>query len=206
LAAVAELHVADTIDAPMDFHQKPQDQSRASQPPPVPGSSFLVRLQYELLRKNSRGWAGFGADLILGLGFCIVGAIASSVLLKILGIPTGGNNDWLLGEIREHFTFIVVLGVLLVPPIEEALFRLLPRVIGSYWLDPRAPQWSLGIAMTILFGFGHIDPSRLTVPLPQMVAGLVFWYMQWRHGFLGAVCMHALFNATIFIMLALSFG
>ncbi len=167
------------------------------------GAGMAQRIQYEVFWKPSRVPGEFLANGCMGLAAC-------------LGLSWW--TSWLLGpgegahETVESWPVspwgLALLSILLVPPLEEFLFRVLPRVAISYFRPLQQAHWALGVAMALWFAFLHMAPVMGDHPVPQFGAGLVLWFMQWKHGYFAAVALHASYNACLFGLMAYagSFG
>lgn len=159
---------------------------------------LALRFQYEIFWKPTRVPGAFLADWCIGLAACLGASFLGTIVLHAAGLEAGsGAGHDILEAFHERPWVMTLFAVLLVPPIEEFLFRVVPRIVVSYWRPLKQAHWALGVAVALLFAFLHISPDSSSIPLPQFCAGLVFWYMQWRHGFFGAVAMHASYNAAL---------
>ena len=161
------------------------------------------RLHYEVFWKPGAAHGAYATHLCLLLAACVLGAMLVSWMLPALGwIPTA-DGVGIAGQFQEQPWLMTLLGIVFIPPFEEALFRLLPRVVGSYWWPLKLAQWPVGLSTALLFAFLHIQPTPMGDPYSQFLLGLALWFVQWRHGFLGAVILHSSYNAILLLWAAM---
>lgn len=148
-----------------------------------------------------------------------IGSLLFTVLTNKLGLRTGnaGAREFseathsrqihYPAEAKQAQTIVDILGITMVPPIEEYIFRAWP---SDYFLgESRGIRWDAGLPLSLLFALSHnISPARIlegklpvnfdTVPIQQFVGGLVFW-KKFRETNLAAVsAMHIASNAASF--------
>ena len=161
------------------------------------------RFHYEVFWKPGAAHGAYATHLCLLLAACLVGALFVSWLLQSLGwIPTVDGIP-IASRFHEEPWLMVVLGLALVPPFEEAIFRLLPRVVSSYWWPLKRAHWPLGLSTALLFAFLHLPPTDLGDPYSHFLLGLALWFVQWKHGFFGGVILHASYNGILLLWAAL---
>ena len=85
------------------------------------------------------------------------------------------------------------------PAAEELVFRAIPSGLADF-LDPAGrgnKRWALGACVSLAFAAAHnIGHDKRTIPLPQFIGGLGFWYAQRRGGLNHATFTHAVHNAV----------
>lgn len=111
-----------------------------------------------------------------------------------------GGNMWLaLGG------FVVLLAVL-VPIVEESLFRGIPlllrlglgRVLPAAW--HRTISLVIGVVSAVVFASAHnLVPG--TLPLPQLWLGLLAWHAASTRGLRYSMLLHGLNNAVVALVL-----
>ncbi|MBI2450572.1 MAG: CPBP family intramembrane metalloprotease [Candidatus Nealsonbacteria bacterium] len=101
----------------------------------------------------------------------------------------------------------ILLGVV---TMEEVIFRWLPLGFLLPIFDTRSALWILIIVSSLAFGLVHIGNQKLyrksiIFTLPQMLGGIILCYVFLAFGFLGALLVHFIFNAILFIPLWLAY-
>ena len=114
--------------------------------------------------------------------------------------PTSDNDkDLVLNKPIQAFAEAVVL----TPPTEEALFRLLPSLVISRWTNETA--WGVGVPISLAFAYTHnfqeVEPKKYEflkekLPISHFMSGLYFWMMMRERGFSHATTAHGVGNFT----------
>jgi|TARA_B110000977_G_scaffold81145_1_gene108587 membrane protease YdiL (CAAX protease family) len=99
---------------------------------------------------------------------------------------------------------ILLLGALLLPIVEEMIFR------APLALFKKATTFKIAFyAFTLLFGFMHINNFETTnsvlflapiLVLPQILVGAYFGYIRVRFGLLWSILLHGSYNAVFIIL------
>jgi len=111
-----------------------------------------------------------------------------------------------LEEMFKGMSFIQILliGSIITPIIEEALFRA-PITIFT---KPKSFKYAFYI-FTLLFGFVHISNFEITTNvillspiliLPQLLVGSYFGYIRVKFGLLWSMLLHGSYNGFLFLM------
>lgn len=165
---------------------------------------------------------------ILAIDLPITAILATLIFgLEELGFVDTDNH--MMNDLIESTPVIVILflTVIIVPFIEELIFRLFLKWERNYLLQlfiaifPKTKETLFRFWRTyfgyvfyfsvIVFGFVHITNYEMgTIPLwtipilvlPQLFAGIIIGYLRVRYNFMYGFFMHALHNA-IFISMAL---
>lgn len=169
-------------------------------------------------------------SFFLVLGIAILLSVFTAALLDILN-----EFGWVNMESHKMEDFmktnsffkIFLLGVVLIPLLEEIIFRLFLRFKSNYllqfiiYLYPRSKDsihefWqkyfrfifylsAIIFALVHLSNFNEIPSHTFLLPLivlPQFIGGLMMGYLRVRYNFFLGFLMHAIFNA-IFITIGL---
>lgn len=169
-------------------------------------------------------------SLLMVLGIAILLSVLTAALLDILNelgwvnIDSHKMKDFMK---TNSFLKIFLLGVVLIPLLEEIIFRLFLRFKSNYllqfiiYLYPRSKDsihefWQkyfrfIFYFSAIFFAVVHLSnfyeqASHIfllpIIVLPQFIGGLMIGYLRVRYNFFLGFLMHAIFNA-IFITIAL---
>ena len=126
--------------------------------------------------------------------------IISTPLIKALKLPVGrassAETEKMLRE-KPFTSLLLIAGV--APPIEEALFRLLP----SYLIAGKnnGQRWDVGVPASAIFALVHslkFEDGQLLekkIPLYQFTGGLFFWYLMRERGYTHTTLGHSTVNA-----------
>ena len=146
-----------------------------------------------------------------------IGSLLFTVLSNKLGLRTGNAGAKEFGETtrrkqtshpqeaRQMQTMMDVIGIAVVPPIEEYFFRAWPS--NHFLGENKGVRWDVGLPMSLLFAVSHnISPIRLlegklpvnfdTVPIQQFVGGMVFWKKFRETNLITVSAMHIASNAA----------
>lgn len=137
-----------------------------------------------------------------------------------LGVGVGNAGaDEVGGLLEQGVLFYFLVGAVLAPAFEEALFRGLPSLVSD-WAKGRKDglRWPLGFASAATFALVHNLTSKPgahsielsadlhfdygTLPAPQFVFGLLLWDLVRRHGLWASALSHMLHN-FLYLSLAL---
>jgi exosortase E/protease (VPEID-CTERM system) len=148
-------------------------------------------------------WQWSWPSLLIGIAVFLVWILLEPQVVNADVYP-GWLADLPASYVALWLAFRVLGSVLLVPLVEELLFRgyLLRKLIASHIeaVDPRQFTWLSFIVSSVLFGLMH---QRW---MAGILAGMAYAYAQYRHGRLAdAVLAHATTNALI-AMAVLGFG
>ncbi|MDG4945208.1 CPBP family intramembrane metalloprotease [Weeksellaceae bacterium KMM 9713] len=169
-------------------------------------------------------------SFLLVLGIAILLSLITAILLDILNelgwlnIDSHKIEDFMK---TNSISKIFLLGVVLVPLLEEIIFRLFLRFKSNYFLQfiiylyPRSKDYihefwqkyfrfifyfsAIIFALFHLSNFNEMPSLSFLLPLivlPQFITGLLIGYMRVRFNFFLGFLMHAIFNA-IFITIGL---
>ncbi len=161
---------------------------------------FKASLGSEVRWKANRSIWDLVPIVVLGVPVLVAMSSVVSAIGHLLGFQFGGDGDLIMEVMRENPLAMFLVGTFFAPPIEELLFRVLPRALGKTIRPDAGPMWALAVASTAIFALAHINPDNPTFPLPQFFAGLVFWAVQIRFGFLGSMALHAGFNGSLLLI------
>lgn len=121
--------------------------------------------------------------------------------LRELGVPLTPTSESMNEKILKKPLKAFMEGVVLAPLIEEALFRLFPSWILSYWTKDTA--WAVGVPISVTFAYAHNfqeeEQKKYTflkdkLPIPHFMAGLYFWMLMRERGFSHATTAHGVGN------------
>ncbi len=166
--------------------------------------AFKAALGSELRWKANRSTSDLVPIVVLGVPALVVMSLVVSTIGRLLGFQFGGDGDLIMEVMRKNALAMFLVGTFFAPPIEEFLFRVLPRALGKAIRPGAGPMWVLGVASTTIFALAHINPDNPTLPLPQFFTGLVFWAVQIRFGFLGSMALHACFNGSLLLLVIMA--
>lgn len=169
-------------------------------------------------------------SFLLVLGIAILLSLVTAKLLDILNEAgwININNHKLSDYIRTSSVFTVFLfAALLIPLLEEIIFRLFLRFKSNYllqfiiYLYPGSKAcilefWqkyfrfifylsAISFALVHLSNFNEMPSHTLFLPLivlPQFITGLLIGYIRVRYNFILGLFMHAVFN-VIFLTIGL---
>jgi len=138
-------------------------------------------------------------------GLLVLAEIASAPIIAALGIQAGTTrmDKKTVEEIMSYpLHKLILLGGVMHPIFEEALFRGLPSLLISD--HPKEDLWEIGIPISAIFALAHnikrddvtknITFSTERIPIYQFVSGLFYWKMMRERGFLHAVAAHGTSN------------
>ncbi len=107
--------------------------------------------------------------------------------------------------IREKPAQLLAEDIIVTPPIEEAIFRLLPNLLIND--SSKNNHWEVGIPISLVFAYLHNSqdnekPGKYKFilnkfPLSHLFFGGYFWRTIRQKGYKHAVVAHATVNATI---------
>jgi len=102
---------------------------------------------------------------------------------------------------------IILLGAILIPIVEEAIFR------GPIIAFRKPKSFKLAFyALALLFGFIHISNFEITtnvlllsplLVLPQILLGIYFGYIRVRFGLKWSMLLHGCYNGTLLLISSL---
>jgi len=139
----------------------------------------------------------------VGLNFGIINLITAIIaaciflILTQLGI-TSEPSEILTYEDFNRPIFLFFLVVLLVPPVEEILFRFVPIEGIKLITDSKRVLWITIILVSILFGSLHGSWHHIFI---QGGSGVIFSLAFLRGGLISSVTAHALTNFIVWSLL-----
>jgi len=192
-------------------------ETESERPPTLPRPPWIVRML------GPRPAATFGAQLgevvrrtlwLLPVEFGLI------LALTAIGINVGNAGAQEIDDMLERGpAYFLALGAVIVPVLEELMFRLLPSAISDGILRRKHGQrWVLGFATALAFALAHNLSTEggehaialtqnlylyLSVPVSQFVFGLLLWDLMRRYGLWASAFSHMLHN---FVFLSLAFA
>lgn len=129
-------------------------------------------------------------------------AIGNELLIRLFPKGALGNAAASLSRSEVRFDSVTYAKIALFgPAFEEVIFRLLPFLfIGN--------SWYVGIPTAAVFAVGHnlaagnfLDDIKdlKRIPVPQFLAGILFWYLIKEKGFSHAVVGHMSYNSSLYV-------
>lgn len=127
--------------------------------------------------------------------------LTTYLTLKSLGVPITPMSNSVKYKLLNKPVQAFAEGVVLAPPLEEALFRFLPSWILSHWT--KDTSWGVGVPVSLAFAYTHnfqdIEPNKYTflkdkLPISHFMAGLYFWKLMRERGFSHATTAHGVGN------------
>ena len=146
----------------------------------------------------------------VGIGFVIywIGNYVVTILIQIIQPGLENINDNALGGIAEHGMRLMVLyTVLLVPTVEELMFRGL--IFSS--IRPRSRFWAYAVSM-LVFAVMHVLNYLSSYPigtlalcfLQYLPAGFALaWALEYSGSIWASICIHTINNAAAMLFMAL---
>lgn len=155
-----------------------------------------------------------GRTLLEALGLLAVNLVLGA-LIGLLGlplVPSQENVEGLEGLRALGPLVLLAFGVLILPPLEELVFRGVPLGLLRLLGGGRVLFWLLGLLGAALFALAHaltLEPggSALAVsgfPLPQFVLGLWSWRVATSRGLGYSVVLHMAYNLVPILLLLVS--
>lgn len=182
-------------------------------PPPLPQRPWIVRMLGPRPAENFGAQCG---EVIRRTAWIVLCEILLLVALTQLGVPAGNAGAEEISQLmRRGRLTMIAIGVVLMPTLEEIVFRWLPSVLSDRVLRRKQGQrWRLGIPMAITFALMHNlahDPGQSTIPLAfgfyfstamvpasQFLFGLLTWDLIRRYGLWASAFSHMLHNLFFF--------
>lgn len=146
----------------------------------------------------------------VGIGFAIyyLGTVLISTLIQTIQPGLENINDANLAGIAEHGMLLMVLyTVLLVPTVEELMFRGL--IFSS--IRPRSRFWAYAVSM-LVFAVMHVLNYLSSYPigtlalcfLQYLPAGFALaWALEYSGSIWASICIHTINNAAAMLFMAL---
>lgn len=161
--------------------------------------TLLVAARGELLPKRGHTLRRLACEAALGAAALLAVNAVLMLAAYAIGLPLhprlAPEQDQLLRSLS--FGSLLLYGAILAPAAEELLFRWLPATLLVALRAPASWSWPTGWVVAALFALAHVPGSAGGLPVGQFCGGLAFWWMQRRHGLIGAFAMHGAFNATV---------
>lgn len=121
---------------------------------------------------------------LAGAGFGVLAGFTLALPVLLLG-QTGA-----LSGTQASWPVVVLLGVL-VPPLEEILYR---DGLQRYLAGHSPPALAVAVSSAV-FGLVHPFPASVYVAF----CGLVFGVLYWRYGLISAILAHAVYNLSLLL-------